>query len=77
MKLREKVILTTFGLFMIEAVIHYNQGKKECDCTKLPTPKELKDRKRVIPPIKTLIKLGLIVGAFSVINGMVIKGIEG
>jgi hypothetical protein len=71
MKLREKVILTTFGLFMLEAIIHYNQGKKECDCDS-PKPK-----KGFIPPTKSLVKLALVVGAFSVINGIVIKEIEG
>ena len=77
MKLRDKVILTTFGLFMVEAVIHYNQGKKECDCNKLPNAKELKDKKSFLPPTKSLIKLGLIVGVFSIINGLVIKEIRG
>ena len=71
MKLREKVILTTFGLFMIEAIMHYNQGKKDCDCD---NPKA---KKSFIPPTKSLVRLALIVGAFSVINGIVIKEIEG
>ncbi len=74
MRLRNKVILTTFGLFMIEAILHYNQGKKECDCKKLPNPNE---KKSFLPPTKSLIKLGLIVGAFSIINGLVIKEIRG
>jgi hypothetical protein len=71
MKLREKVILTTFGLFMIEAIFHYNQGKNDCKCEKP------KDKKRFLPPTKALIKIALIVGVFSLINGVVIKEIEG
>lgn len=68
MKLREKVILTTFGLFMIEAIMHYNQGRQ--DCVK-------KDEKKgFLPPTRSLIRLGVIVGVFSIINGIVIKQIE-
>ena len=70
MKLRDKVILTTFGFFMIEAVMHYNQGKKSCDC-----PKE-EQSKKWLPPTKNLLKLAVVVGVFSVINGVIIKGIE-
>ena len=71
MKLRDKVILTTFGLFM-EAILHYNQGKNDCDCNKPD-----KQKKGFLPPTKSLIKLGLIVGAFSIVNGLVIKEIRG
>jgi formate hydrogenlyase subunit 3/multisubunit Na+/H+ antiporter MnhD subunit len=67
MKLRDKVVLTTFGLFMFEAIIHYNTGKNDCDKTQ---------KKSFLPPTKTLIKLGLVVGAFSVINGVIIKNLE-
>jgi len=69
MEIREKVILTTFGLFMIEAIMHYNMGKE--DCTKPET------KKGFLPPTKSLIKLGLIVGVFSVVNGLLIKKIGG
>ena len=72
MKLREKVILTTFGLFMIEAIMHYNQGKDSCDCNK---PE--KDKKGFLPPTNEIFKLGVIVAVFSVINGVVIKEIRG
>ena len=70
MKLREKVMLTTFGLFMIEAIMHYNLGKKDCD-----KPSVI-EKKGFLPPTKSLIKLGLIVGVFSVINGLLIENIE-
>ena len=69
MKLRNKVILTTFGLFMVEAIMHYNMGKK--DCIKPDT------KKGFLPPTKSLIKLGIVVGIFSILNGLVIKEIRG
>jgi hypothetical protein len=55
--------VVTFALFMTEAIMHYNMGKEEID------PED----KGFLPPPKTFIKLGLIVAAFSVINGVVIK----
>ena len=57
----------TFVLFMTEAIMHYNLGKKEAE----PFDEDEKDG--FLPPPKTILKLGLIVGAFSVINGIVIK----
>lgn len=69
MKLRNKVILTTFSLFMIEAIMHYNMGKKDC--------KKKKESKKWLPPTKSLVRLALVVGAFSVINGIIIKEVEG
>tara|TARA_R110000824_G_scaffold32247_6_gene104274 strand:- start:161 stop:370 length:210 start_codon:yes stop_codon:yes gene_type:complete len=68
MKLKNKIILTTFSLFMIEAIVHYNQGKNEA--------KKKEETKGFLPPTKSLIKLGLIVGVFSVINGLLIENIE-
>tara|TARA_R110000765_G_scaffold301039_1_gene395560 strand:+ start:284 stop:508 length:225 start_codon:yes stop_codon:yes gene_type:complete len=56
--------VVTFALFMTEAIMHYNLGKKEADP---------ESGKGFFPPTKTFVKLGLIVGAFSLINGMVIK----
>jgi len=56
--------VVTFALFMTEAIMHYNLGRKDAD------PEE---DEGFLPPTKTIIKLGLIVGAFSVINGVVIK----
>ena len=69
MNLKNKIILTTFGLFMIEAIVHYNQGKNET--------KKNEETSGFLPPTKSLIKLALIVGVFSVINGMLIENIEG
>jgi len=68
MNLKTKIALSTFTLFMVEAIMHYNQGKKDCT-------KEI-DKKGFLPPTKSLIKLGLIVGVFSVVNGIVIDKIK-
>ena len=68
MTLKNKIVLTTFSLFMIEAIMHYNQGKNDTEANK--------QKKGFLPPTKSLIKLGLIVGAFSVINGIVIDEIK-
>jgi hypothetical protein len=68
MKLRDKIVITTFGLFMIEAIMHYNQGRDDC------VKKE--DKKGWLPPTRSLIRLGIIVGAFSIINGVAIQAVE-
>jgi len=68
MTLKNKIVLTTFSLFMIEAIMHYNQGKSDTE--------KNKESKGFLPPTKSLIKLGLIVGAFSVLNGVIIEGLE-
>jgi hypothetical protein len=57
--------VVTFALFMTEAIMHYNLGKKECDVF------DEEEEKGFLPPTKTILKLGLI--AFSVVNGVVIK----
>jgi hypothetical protein len=68
MKLREKIALTTFGLFMVEAIMHYNLGKNDCKC-------EEKKPRGFIPPIKSLIDVAVIVGVFSVVNGVILEKI--
>jgi hypothetical protein len=68
MKLRDKIVITTFGLFMIEAIMHYNQGREDCV--------KKQDRKGWLPPARSLVRLGVIVGVFSVINGVVIQAVE-
>ena len=70
MKLREKIALTTFGLFMVEAIMHYNLGKDDCKCD------ESKKKKGFIPPTKSLLHLAVIVGVFSVVNGVIIDKLE-
>jgi len=68
MTLKNKIVITTFSLFMVEAIMHYNQGKND-------TEKNI-EKKGFLPPTKSLIKLGLIVGAFSVLNGIIIENLE-
>lgn len=68
MTLKNKIVLTTFSLFMVEAIMHYNQGKND-------TEKKV-EKKGFLPPTKSLIKLGLIVGVFSIINGVIIENLE-
>jgi hypothetical protein len=58
----QKIGLITFGVFMTEAIIHYNVG----------IHKNSEDKKFVFPPTSDLIKLGAIVGIFSLINGVLI-----
>ena len=63
MQKRDKIILaSTFAIFMTEAVIHYNIGKNED-----------KDFKFKMPPKNSLLKMAMIVGAFSLLNSIVIK----
>jgi hypothetical protein len=71
MKLREKIALTTFGLFMVEAIMHYNLGKDDCKCEE-----QKKIKKGFMPPTKSLIQLAIIVGIFSVVNGVLIDKLE-
>jgi hypothetical protein len=56
----------TFGVFMAEAIIHYNMGQATPDSgfqLKLPPPKELA-------------KIALVTGAFSVTSGLLIGTLE-
>jgi hypothetical protein len=65
MKKGQKIALVTFGLFMTEAIIHYNIGKKDVQ-------KE-QESKGILPPTKSLINIALTVGAFSVLNSILLK----
>ena len=67
MNLREKVMISTFAVFMVEALVHYNLGKSDCE--------EEKAQEGFLPPTNSLIRLALVVGIFSVINGSIIKSI--
>jgi len=55
---REKIMLVTFGVFMTEAVIHYNQGLNH----------DRKDYKFEIPKGKALLGIMATVALFSVIT---------
>lgn len=55
----------TFGVFMTEALIHYNLGMAEA---------EGKFRLR-LPPPKELAKIAAVTGAFSVLSGVLINAL--
>ena len=57
---------TTFVLFMVEGIIHFNMGK---DIDK-------EEKKFSIPKKKQLMEIALIVGIFSVINGVVVNEVK-
>lgn len=62
---------TTFALFMIEAILHYNMGK---NYTKNNGEDEKGDFQ--LPDKKELLKLSLVVGIFSVMNGVIINEVK-
>jgi hypothetical protein len=62
----QKVIAVTFGVFMTEAIIHYNFGAH----------KHTNDNKFKLPPTKDLAKIGAIVLVFSILNGYIVSAIE-
>jgi hypothetical protein len=56
----------TFGVFMAEAIIHYNMGKADTN-----------GRFRLqLPPPKELAKIAAVTGVFSVLSGAMITGVE-
>jgi hypothetical protein len=57
--------LVTYTMFMTEAVFHYNLG----------VHKNSSEKKFVMPPKKDFIKLALITGLFSLLNGVVVNQI--
>tara|TARA_R100000908_G_C3683747_1_gene101185 strand:- start:108 stop:323 length:216 start_codon:yes stop_codon:yes gene_type:complete len=57
---------TTFALFMTEAVIHYNMGVSE----KEP------DHRFTIPKKQDLTKLAVVVGIFSILNGVIVNEVK-
>ena len=59
------VTIVTFLVFMVEAILHYNMGRKEED----------KDNKldRFFPPPKELGKIAFVVLVASIINGWVVN----
>ncbi len=56
----------TFGVFMTEALIHYNMGMAKS---------EGQFRLR-LPPPQELAKIAAVTGAFSVLSGVLIRGAE-
>jgi hypothetical protein len=55
----------TFGVFMTEALIHYNMGMSKV---------EGRFRLR-LPPPKELAKIAAVTGAFSILSGVLIKAV--
>ncbi len=64
-----KITLITFGLFMTEAILHYNLGSKA------PAPKP-DEKKGFLPPTESLIKIAAIVAAFSVVNSIATNSVK-
>lgn len=58
-----KIGLITFGVFMTEAIVHYNIGAH----------KHTVDKKWKLPDTKDLVKIGAVVGVFSILNGIIIN----
>lgn len=65
MKKQTKIALITFGVFMTEAIVHYNLGSH----------KHTEDKTFKLPPTNDLIKIGGVVAIFSVLNGYIIKSL--
>ena len=65
MNKQTKIALITFSVFMTEAIVHYNIGSHRYS----------EDKKFKLPPTNDLIKIGGVVGIFSLINGYLIKTI--
>ena len=63
-----KYIVTgvTFGVFMAEAIIHYNMGKANKD----------ESFSLSLPPAKELAKIAAVTGTFSVISSVLISALE-
>ena len=60
----------TFGVFMTEALIHYNMGRMK---------EEAADGKQAhfqLPPPKELAKIAAVTGAFSIVSGVLIDSLN-
>ncbi len=55
----------TFGVFMAEAIIHYNMGKATAE----------EGFKLRMPPAKELAKIAAVTGAFSLLSGMIVRSL--
>lgn len=56
----------TFGVFMTEALIHYNMG----------AAKDQDDFKFRLPPARELAKIAAVTGAFSIVSGVMIDTLQ-
>ena len=68
------IILITFSLFFIEALLHYNIGKNGNDCIDSENHKYLTLNSNIkihIPNYNEIINISLTVLSFSIINGII------
>ncbi len=56
----------TFGVFMTEAIIHYNMGKANGD----------ENFRLSLPPPRELAKIAAVTGAFSLASGLMIDSLR-
>ncbi len=56
----------TFGVFMTEAIIHYNMGKADGE----------KNHKFQLPPPKELVKIAAVTGAFAITSGVLVSALQ-
>ena len=78
MKTKRTVALVTFGLFMTEAILHYNMGVKKTmeDEEKKGRSIGIKKYSFQIPPTPQLLELALVVGLFSIANRYIIDVLQ-
>lgn len=82
----KRVTLIVFLVFMVEAILHYNLGKRRVKSQKMNLdgipPEVIQEFKNnnpqiysdsIIPPAKDLIRLAIVVLVFSMISGYLIK----
>ena len=60
----------TFGVFMTEALIHYNMGRMKEEKAKGG------QAQFQLPPPKELAKIAAVTGAFSVVSGVLISALN-
>ena len=60
----------TFGVFMTEALIHYNMGRAKED------RKQGKPAHFELPPPRELVKIAAVTGAFSIVSGVLIGSLN-
>tara|TARA_R100001443_G_scaffold112600_1_gene126236 strand:- start:1925 stop:2110 length:186 start_codon:yes stop_codon:yes gene_type:complete len=58
----QRLTLITFLVFMVEAIIHYNQGLNA-----------EREQKFQIPPTKQFIQIAVVVLIFSTVSSLIIK----
>lgn len=60
----------TFGVFMAEALIHYNMGRMKEEAAEGKRPNFQ------LPPPKELAKIAAVTGTFSVVSGVLIGALN-